>query len=166
MMLVSLHPGTAHEHQDDPVARRDKAVAHGFGYDAYAVLNLFAARVHRDDDLGGLDDPVGPANDAHLDAAAAEHDLIVLAWGAKAPVARARAVATRLWRIARERGGTIAVLEWTPSGQPYHPLRVRADAQLQCLTGRAHSDMVDVDPRWTALLADAAGVEAGGAVVR
>lgn len=162
LMLVSLHPGAAREHHDDPAARRDKAVARGFGYDAYAKLSLFAARVHSDDDLGALDDPVGADNDAHLDAAAAEHDVIVLDWGAQAPPARARAVASRLWRIARDSGGAIAVLDWTPSGQPYHPLRVRADAQLQCLTARAHCDMVDVDPRWTALLSDAAAAEAGG----
>lgn len=100
-------------------------------------------------------------------AAAADDDLIVLAWGTKAPLERARAVSTRLWRITR---GAIAVLDCTTGGEPYHRLLVRADARLQCLTARAHSDTLDVDPRWTQLLADAAGLNAGestaGAVAR
>lgn len=164
LMLVSLFPGLAREHHDDPDAGRDKAVARAFGYDAYAKLALFAARAHNVDELDRLDDPVGVDNDAHLDAAAAEHDVIVLDWGEQAAWPRARAVSSRLWRIARDSGGAIAVLDWTASGQPYHPLRVRADAQLQCLTAHAHPDMVDVDPRWTQLLADAAAAEAHRAV--
>jgi hypothetical protein len=165
LMLVSLHPGISREHYDDPDAGRDKAVARAFGYDAYAKLNLFAARVHDAQALGGVDDPVGVDNDAHLAAAAAEHDVIVLDWGDHAAISRARAVTSRLWRVARDSGGAIAVLDWTPSGQPYHPLRVRADAQLQCLTAHAHPDMVDVDPRWTQLLADAAAAAQAGGVV-
>ncbi len=101
-----------------------------------------------------MDDPVGPDNDEHLDRAAAEHDVIVFAWGADADPARARAVATRLWRIAGEAGGTVAVLGWASGNQPRHPLYLRADTPLQCLTAGAHRDMLDVDPRWSQLLAD------------
>lgn len=162
LMLVSLHPGISREHYDDPDAGRDKAVARAFGYDAYAKLHLFAARVHDAQGLAGVDDPVGPDNDAHLDEAAAQHDVIVLDWGDQAATSRAATVCSRLWRIARDSGGAIAVLDWTPSGQPFHPLRVRADAQLQCLTAHAHPDMVDVDPRWTQLLSDAAAAGQSG----
>ena len=103
-----------------------------------------------------MDDPIGPENDDYLDCAAADHDVIVFAWGANADPGHARAVATRLWRICRATGGTVAVLGWTSQDQPRHPLYLRSDARLECLTVRAHLDMLDVDPRWSRLPADAA----------
>ena len=109
-----------------------------------------------------MDDPVGPDNDAHLDCAAAEHDVIVFAWGANADPARARAVATRLWRIAAANGGTVAVFGWTAGEQPRHPLYLAGDPPLQRLTAWAHQDMLDVDPRWARLLADTAVLDEAG----
>ena len=101
-----------------------------------------------------MDDLIGPDNDEHLDRAAAEHDVIVFAWGAHADPGRARQVATRLWNIARSTGGAVAALGWTLGDQPRHPLYLRADTPLQCLTAWAHRDMLDVDQRWTRLLTD------------
>ncbi|MFV8227483.1 DUF1643 domain-containing protein [Mycolicibacterium fortuitum] len=154
LMFVSLNPSDADEHRDDPTTRRDVRFARGFGYDAVTLLNLNAGRTPNPAELAGMDDPIGPDNDAHLDRAAAAHDVIVFAWGANADPDRATAVATRLWNIARGRGGSVAVLGWTADGQPRHPLYLRGDTPLQCLTADAHTDMLDVDPRWTQLLAD------------
>ena len=154
LMFVSLHPSAADEHHDDPTTRRVVRFARAFGYDAVTLMNLYAAATPEPKELAGMDDPVGPDNDDQLDRAAAEHDVIVFAWGADADPARATAVATRLWRIAGEAGGTVAVLGWASGNQPRHPLYLRADTPLQCLTAGAHRDMLDVDPRWSQLLAD------------
>lgn len=159
LMFVSLNPSTADEHHDDPTLRRDIRFAQGFGYSAVTALNLYAARATNPKDLARMADPVGPDNDKHLDRAAAKHDVIVFAWGAGAEPGRARAVATRLWRICRATGGTVAVLGWTAGDQPRHPLYMQAGTQLQCLTAHAHEDMIDVDPRWGRLLADATGLD-------
>jgi hypothetical protein len=167
LMFVSLNPSVADEHHNDPTTRRDERFARGFGYDAVTLLNLYAGCATNPKDLALMADPVGPDNDAHLDRAAAEHDVIVFAWGAHADPVRARAVATRLWRITRTTGGTVAVLGWTAEGQPRHPLYLRADTPLQCLTAGAHRDMLDVDPRWAALLSDTTAIEdPAGAGVR
>jgi hypothetical protein len=53
------------------------------------------------------------------------------------------------------------VLGWTAGGQPRHPLYLRGDTPLQCLTAAAHDAMLDVDPRWSQLLADASVLEGG-----
>jgi hypothetical protein len=158
LMFVSLNPSDADEHRDDPTTRRDTRFARGFGYDAVTLMNLYGAVATDPKQLAGLSDPIGPDTDARLDRAAAEHDVIVFAWGANADPARASAVATRLWRIAAVTGGTVAVLGWTASGQPRHPLYLRGDTPLQCLTADAHADMCDVDPRWARLLSDTAAI--------
>lgn len=161
LMFVSLNPSDADEHHDDPTTRRDVRFARDFGYDAVTLTNLYAARTPHPKELAAVADPVGPDNDEHLDRAAAAHDVIVFAWGAHADPVRARSVATRLWRIAAAAGGSVAVLGWTAGEQPRHPLYLRGDTPLQCLTAAAHRDMLDVDPRWPRLLSDSAAVLGG-----
>ena len=160
LMFVSLNPSDADEHRDDPTTRRDMGFARDFGYDAVTLLNL-AAVMTNPKHLALLADPIGPDNDAHLDREAARHDVIVFAWGAHADPARARAVGTRLWRICRRTGGTVACLGWTAEGQPRHPSRLAKPTPLSTLTASAHLDFADVDPRWVALLSDTSG-DGGG----
>ncbi len=160
-MFVSLNPSDADEHRDDPTTRRDMDFARDFGYDAVTLLNLGAAVMTNPKHLALLPDPIGPDNDAHLDREAARHDVIVFAWGAHADPARARAVATRLWRICRRTGGTVACLGWTAEGQPRHPSRLAKRTPLSTLTASAHLDFADVDPRWVQLLSDTSG-DGGG----
>lgn len=156
-MFVSLNPSDADEHRDDQTTRRDMCFAREFGYDAVTLLNLSAAVMTNPKHLAGLADPIGPDNDAHLDREAARHDVIVFAWGANADPARARAVATRLWRICLHTGATVAHLGWTAEGQPRHPSRLAKDTPLSTLTASAHLDFSDVDPRWVQLLSDPSG---------
>ena len=125
-MFVSLNPSDADEHRDDPTTRRDMDFARDFGYDAVTLINLGAAVMTNPKHLALLPDPIGPDNDAHLDRAAASHDVIVFAWGAHADPARARAVATRLWRIAGAGRWDGCCLGWAAGDQPRHPLRLRA----------------------------------------
>lgn len=154
LMFVSLNPSTADGRHDDQTIRRDKCFARRLGYSAFHALNLYGWRATDPGELAGVEDPIGPENDAYLDRAAAQHDLIVFAWGAKADATRARAVATRLWGICRETGGAVACFGWTVEGQPRHPSRLAKDTPLSTLTANAHPDFIDVDPRWTQLLAD------------
>ena len=161
LMFVSLNPSDADEHRDDQTTRRDMDFARDFGYDAVTLLNLGAAVMTNPKHLASLSDPIGPDNDAHLDREAARHDVIVFAWGAHADPARARAVATRLWRICRRTGGTVACLGWTAEGQPRHPSRMAKRTPLSTLTASAHLDFADVDPRWVQLLSDTSG-DGGG----
>ena len=154
LMFIQLNP-TAGAERDDATVRRDVGFALGFGYSAITAFNIYAATATHPRDLAAMADPIGPDNDAYIDRAAAEHDLIVFAWGHHADPARARRVASRVWRICAHTGASVACLGWTANNQPKHPLRLPADTPLQTLTAGAHPNFVDVDPRWIQLLADA-----------
>lgn len=112
--------------------------------------------------VAGVEDPIGPDNDTHLNRAAAAHDVVVFAWGAGAQPARARVLATRLWNICWRTGATVACLGWTASGQPRHSSRLAKDTPLLTLTADAHPDFVDVDPQWVQLLTDTEVLDSAG----
>ena len=158
LMFIQLDP-TAGADRDDATVRHDVGFAHRFGYSAITASNIYAGKATQPHDLAAMADPIGPDNDAYIDRAAAEHDLIVFAWGRHVDPARARAVASRVWRICVQTGASVACLGWTANSQPKHPLHLRADTPLQTLTAEAHPDFVDVDPRWTQLLADTASTD-------
>jgi len=156
LAVVGLSPSTAGAYRNDSTVRNLLGLVEASGHGGFTLVNLYAGI---DADLKGIaamDDPVGALNDAYLQRAAQEHDLIVLAWGDDADPVRARTVAARLWRTVCRTGGQLAVWQWTAGGQPHHPLYVNHATPLQCLSGGAHADFVDVDPRWPALVASSA----------
>jgi hypothetical protein len=137
----------------NPTVRRCIGFARAWGYGAI-VRHLYGNIL-----LDGVQhhDPCGLDNDAEP-TGCGQQDLTVLAWGAGAAPHRASTVTAALWRGCIEHGGSLAVLGWTPDGQPCHPLDVRRDALPECLTpsaggaglGRHEID----DPHWSHLLAD------------
>lgn len=161
LMVIELRPSGANEHRDDDASRRAAAFARGFGYGACTSVCLYAA-VATDDahPLTSISDPVGPDNDWWIEQAAYCHDVIVFAWGGAATAGRANAVASRVWQVCQETSAAVAVVGWTSEGQPCGlPGRHRSGlgcphAVLSTLTAHAHTDFGDVDPRWSALLAD------------
>lgn len=132
---VMLNPSTADAAVDDPTIRRVVRFSRDAGYSAAVVANLYALRSTDPAALGQHKAPVGPENDGTLRAlvraAGADgwrHDItpvIVAAWGATAPAARvAEVLAGPLADIRLRCLGT------TKTGQPRHPLYVRADRPL------------------------------------
>jgi hypothetical protein len=152
--LIGLNPSTAGEHRHDPASRRLRDFAKSWGFSGYTEGNLYAGVGTDPESLAEVTDPIGPDNDAYIDRIAATHDMIVFAWGVNANRGRAREVASRIWSQCGKRGGTVAVLGWTSNDQPRHPSNVRADTRLLTLTAGSHPGFVDVDPRWSQLLAD------------
>jgi hypothetical protein len=122
---IMLNPSTADAETDDATIRRCVNFARCWGYDEIVVTNLFALRSTDPRGLLEADDPVGPRNDSYLMAAALKADLVVCAWGEppRALKARADTVLTAL----RSAEVPLRCLTRTASGQPGHPLRLRAD---------------------------------------
>jgi hypothetical protein len=118
---VMLNPSTADAERDDPTLRRVTAFSRAWGFSALSVVNLYAYRATDPRDLFTAADPVGPDNDAHVLRATAESTRTVAAWGAHARPDRIASVLTLLGI----RGLTALAL--TASGQPRHPLYLRAD---------------------------------------
>jgi hypothetical protein len=126
-LWIMLNPSTADATVDDPTIRRVLSFSDREGCGTVTVCNLFAFRAT---DPAALTqtfvDVVGPNNDDHLRAEIAKAELIVVGWGSHGDrvLPRVRRVAGLL----RERRPVC--LGVTKSGQPRHPLYVRADQPL------------------------------------
>lgn len=146
--LVTLQPLKADGRRNDATIWCCSEVARSSGYGGIIVRNLYALVSTHPDRIGDHPDPVGPDNDAEL-AQCSQHDLTVLAWGPGAGPARAHHVAFALWRASCAHGTSLAVLGWTATGQPEHPLSVAAGTTLKCYTAAASAGAhEDEDPRW------------------
>jgi hypothetical protein len=121
-----LNPSTADASQDDPTIRRCIGFSKSWGYGGLAVANLFALRSSNPAILDDASDPVGPLNDDILSRLVEEADMVVAAWGSHR-VAKDRA------RQIRPILGEARCLGVTRSGDPRHPLYVRATVEPQPL---------------------------------
>lgn len=126
---------TAAEAQEDATSRRGINFVTAWGGGRLVFLNPWAFVATKPADLWRAPDPAGPQNDAYIEQAALEIAMlggfIVCAWGdPKAPSARREEVNARLRHvldiIRRANCGTTA-LALTKSGNPRHPLYLRAD---------------------------------------
>lgn len=134
LVFVMLNPSTADAALDDPTIRRCIGFGQTLGFGGIEVVNLFAYRATKPDDLRRAGWPVGPNNDDWI-TAAAEHaaetgGAICCAWGANADrLSRPRTVLDMI----RAAGIEPQCLERTASGAPSHPLYLPGATQLRPL---------------------------------
>lgn len=119
--FVMLNPSTADADIDDPTIRRCIAFARREGAGSLLVVNLFGLRSTDPDVLSSSDNPTGPENWFHVEAAMDEAETIVCAWGAH-PFALKNSYA--LQQTAGRR--RLVCLGKTKDGYPRHPLYVKA----------------------------------------
>lgn len=129
--FVMLNPSTADERTVDPTVRRCISFAQAWGFGAVEVVNLYAFRATRPEDLLAAPAPVAPerspeADDLALLAAATTARLTVAAWGV---VGAQQARADRVRDLLTGSGIALHVLRLTQDGHPGHPLYVRAAAR-------------------------------------
>lgn len=119
--FVMLNPSTADAATVDPTVRRCIGFARSWGHGGVEVVNLFALRATRPQDLLGAAEPVGPDNDRILAGTVDRVDRVVVAWGTHGThLGRDRTVAA----LVAGRGVVPEALGRTRSGQPRHPLYV------------------------------------------
>lgn len=129
---VMLNPSTADDTTDDPTIRRCIRFSSDNGYAELEVVNLFAARATNPKTLRTIADPVGPENDAHIEAAFGRADAVVFAWGST--LSSQLAVMHRgmvCGAACRTVGKTPHTLGFTTRGFPRHPLYVPASQPLE-----------------------------------
>jgi hypothetical protein len=91
------------------------------GYGGFRVVNLFAWRATDPRALRAVADPMGPDNDAALDAGALWADDVLCGWGGHGGLlGRDRVVTARL----RGHNRPLWHLGLTGAGQPKHPLYI------------------------------------------
>ena len=124
--FIMLNPSTADAENDEPTIRRCMGFAATWGYGELAFGNLFAYRSTAPFDLiEKADDPIGPMNDGALIEIAATSDRIVCAWGNQGTLRNRDQDVRKLLK-----GRELVALEITGTGQPKHPLYVRADIEV------------------------------------
>jgi len=129
ILFVMMNPSTADPTCDDPSVAKCRRMAVRWGFGSMYVGNTFAYRATDQNMLATIDDPIGPDNDKHLCAMAAESARVIFAYGkpkTKSLKARGSAVAQML----REQLGVEPyVLRLTLDGTPSHPLYLPESTQ-------------------------------------
>lgn len=127
LLFVMLNPSTADADIDDPTIRRCIGFAQRGGFGALEVVNLYAYRATKPQDLRNAGYPVGPDNDHHIVSAASDAATVCVAWGANvAGLKRPDVVLPLLRRV----GMPITCLSITRSGYPGHPLFLPSSCTL------------------------------------
>ena len=127
-LFIMCNPSTADEYQSDPTITRCKGYAKDWGYRSLTICNIFAYRSTDASVLSRVPDPIGPANNDHILAAAQWADRIILAWSEEGRLqGRGKAVGNMLTSLGM--GWKMFVLKLNQSGEPSHPLYLRADLE-------------------------------------
>lgn len=119
--FLMLNPSTANEIENDPTVERCQTRALDMGFGGLQVVNIFAYRSTDPRVLYGLDDPVGPENDAAILEATREAKLVVCAWGKHGNLNNRGVEVTGMLRAA---GVQLNCLGTNQDGTPKHPLYV------------------------------------------
>lgn len=130
VIFCMLNPSTADAENNDPTIRRCISFAKREVAGRLVVVNLFAGRATKPDDLFRMDDPVGPRNEQAWESTLTGNEILIAAWGADK---RAKRAGYRFRAWARMWGRDLYCLGKTQAGAPRHPLYVRADAALEKL---------------------------------
>ena len=121
-LFIGLNPSTADEVEDDPTIRRCINYAKSWGYGSLIMANIFAFRATDPRDMKAAADPVGIDNDYYLTELASKASMIVAAWGNHGShLNRSEQVKALI--------PTLHCLKVTGTGQPSHPLYLKADLQ-------------------------------------
>lgn len=127
LAIIMLNPSQADGSGDDPTIRRCMGLAHQWGFGRITVVNLFAYRTAYPRQLKQVKQPVGPDNDAALQAAAANSDAMLLAWGNWGSLHQRDATVLKLLGSCRPKWHCLG---HNQTGQPRHPLYVGQGADL------------------------------------
>ena len=127
-LYVMLNPSTADARVDDATIRSCVRLASSLGYGSIEVVNVFAYRATNPDELLTADDPAGPENEWHVEAALGRCDVPILAWGAFPP---AREASVYIRNAIRARRPAAFCFGKTKSGAPKHPLYVKSGTALE-----------------------------------
>jgi hypothetical protein len=122
VVWAMLNPSTAGADVNDRTVGRCLTFTEDWGYGALTVINPFALVSTKPQALVTARDPFGPDNPFHIVDALSECALLVAAWGASVPKARAQYVAEFAAKLRAHR--PLWVLGLTKDGHPRHPLYV------------------------------------------
>ncbi len=121
LACVMLNPSTATELRNDPTIARCEGRARRGGFGGVDILNLFAFRATRPQELRKAADPVGAGNEAELLRAVESAGRILCGWGVHGGF---RGEGERMHGLLQATGLPLFHLGLTKHGHPRHPLYV------------------------------------------
>ena len=127
-LYIMLNPSTADARQDDATIRSCIRLASGLGYGSIEVVNVFAWRATKPDELLAASDPCGPRNEDIVKAAIRRCYISICAWGAWPPADEASSYIRNAIRTERRAAFCFGK---TKSGAPKHPLYVKSGTLLE-----------------------------------
>ena len=125
---IMVNPSTADASQDDATIRSCVRLASGLGYGSIEVVNVFAWRATKPDELLAASDPCGPRNEDIVKAAIRRCYIPICAWGAWPPADEASSYIRNAIRTERRAAFCFGK---TKSGAPKHPLYVKSGTLLE-----------------------------------
>jgi hypothetical protein len=137
-LFVMLNPSTADHYHNDPTITRCLAFARSWGCGGLAVVNLYGLRATNPVALLHHPDPVGPDNDLVIASmlGSQPYGPVVAAWGARG---RAGGRSARMVELLHARRVHPMCFGVTMSGEPQHPLYLKADTRLVDLPEDPHA---------------------------
>ncbi len=126
-VFIMLNPSTADALKDDHTIRRCMYYAKREGCGTLTVVNLFAYRTKDPKVMKAQEDPIGPENDAHIEACVGGAKIVIAAWGANGGH---NGRCSRVRHIVLMEGIPLYALNFTKADMPGHPARLRNDAPL------------------------------------
>ncbi|KWT89299.1 MULTISPECIES: DUF1643 domain-containing protein [unclassified Variovorax] len=140
LVFIMLNPSTADANEDDATIRRCVRFAQEHAFGGIEVVNLFAFRATKPEDLRRAGYPVGPDNDAHIVDAVRGAGAVCLAWGSNvAGLERPQLVLP----LIRTQGVQPMCLRITRSGYPQHPLMLPSSCRLMPFTAGAIQEAME-----------------------
>lgn len=131
LVAIGLNPSTADAVTPDPTTTRLMNRTRSLGFGRLVLVNLYALRGRDPRVLDTHPDPVGPEWVHHMGAVLDDvgpRDMVLAAWGASGP--RRSPQPGRVAAMLSSRGLPAVCLGLCGTGEPRHPLYVRADAAL------------------------------------
>jgi hypothetical protein len=119
-MIIGLNPSTADEVSNDPTLIRCINFAKSWGYGGVCMANLFAYRATKPKVMKLQTDPIGISNDKWLAKLASESDIVIAAWGNHGSFKKRSTFVVDMLP-------NLYYLQMNKSGQPAHPLYLKAD---------------------------------------
>ena len=130
--FFGINPSTADDSLDDPTVRKWKGFVGRWGGSEFIVGNCFAARSTDVKGLALMDDPIGPRNDAFINAICEAADIIVPCWGSRSKIPeRLRDRVDKVAQMVLSYGKPVKCFGKTSSGDPKHPLMLGYDTPLE-----------------------------------
>lgn len=120
-----MNPSIADEYAPDATMRRVQRFAEDLNYGGFIIGNVFALVAKDPQDLKLATNPVGEANDCHLQAITRCTESVVVGWG---KTIESRQFQERRTQVKALLGASVKALSINLGGSPKHPLYIRASA--------------------------------------